>query len=42
MANEGYTTCQDCNRLLKVEHGPICVECAEKRGAGEPSEQPAE
>lgn len=45
MANEGFTTCTDCNRLLRVEDGPTCPECLAKRPSAEDlsaGEQPAQ
>ncbi len=32
VASNGYTTCTDCNRLLRLEDGPTCPECLARRG----------
>lgn len=31
MAKTDYTTCEDCGRALRVEHGPVCDDCQSAR-----------
>jgi len=31
MVGKGYTTCEDCGRLLREVDGPVCPECLAKR-----------
>jgi len=36
-----WTTCEDCNRVLLIEDGPVCPGCEAKREAAELAKETA-
>ncbi len=34
-----YTVCEDCHRVLLLEHGPVCPECLRIREQTQPRPQ---